>query len=548
MIIIKRRFFMLQQVTSFNSILKKNVLLLLFVVALFFLNYYSKTLFFRPGSIHQWRQADCLSITKNYYEEGMHFFEPKIHYQGPKDGKAVSEFPILNYTVAFLWKIFGEHEFIYRLLEYFIFLTSVFVLFNTLLRQYKSGLLAFFTVSIFLTSPLLTYYSLNFIADVPALSIGIISFCFFMRFYYGKEIRFFYGALLLGVLAVLIKASALIGLSVLLFFSLIDIFNLNTFFKTEKLFKSKLKYLLYIVLSLLLIIAWYGFALNYNDNNSNNIFLLTVLPIWEMEGEQLFYNLKMLFNNLFPLFLNKAMLFLFMSLVIFVVAKIKSLNSFLKYSFVFSGLFFVFYLLFFFQVFSVHDYYLNNLMIFPVITFLCFAHLISETDYFSNNLSFLRLFVTFVVLFNSFHAAAIYRLRTIDDDKMNVWYPFVSEDETKLAKYLFWDYGNSIKKLEKSLPDLRANGVRREDFVLSIPDQSFDISLYFMDQKGYTISRDHLMNDTTVADRFLTKNVKYLVLSDTSLKKQTAFKRISNHLEPLFETNGVQVFRFKEAR
>ena len=69
-----------------------------------------------------------------------------------------------------------------------------------------------------------------------------------------------------------------------------------------------------------------------------------------------------------------------------------------------------------------------------------------------------------------------------------------------------------------------------------------------MDQKGYTISRDHLMNDTTVADRFLTKKVKYLVLSDTNLKNQIAFKRIAGSIEPFFQLKEVQVFRFKTTK
>ncbi len=532
----------------FNSILRKNVALLLFIVALFFLNFYSKTIFYRPGSIHQWRQADCLSITKNYYEEGMHFFEPKIHYQGPVEGKAVSEFPILNYTVAFLWKIFGEHEFIYRLLEYIIFLTSVFILFNTLLRFYRSALLAFFTVSIFLTSPLLAYYSLNFIADVPALSIGIICFCCFMRFYNTKQLKFFYIALLLGTLAVLIKASALIGLSVLLFFSLVDILRLNKFFGTEELFVKKTIPLVTIFLAVVSIIAWYRFALAYNDNNSNNIFLLTVLPVWEMKEGQLIYNLKVLFNNLFPLFLNKPMFFLFMALVLFVSARFRELNSFLKYSFIFSASFFVLYLLFFFQVFSVHDYYLNNLMIFPVITFLCFSHIISKTEFLSNNAAFAKLFIICVVIFNSLHAAAVYRLRTVEDDKLIYWFPFISEDEGKLAKYLAWDYGNAIKHVEEITPELRKHGIKREDLVLSIPDQSFDISLYFMDQKGFPIARDHFMIDITIMDRFLTKGIKYLVMSDTTLKQQAAFKRVANHFETLFTKDHVEVFRFKKGK
>ena len=120
------------------------ILLLLFMVVLFFLNSYNKTYKFRPITIHQWRQTDCLSITKNYYEEGMHFFSPKIHSQGTTGGKAVSECPILNYTVAFLWKLFGEHEFIYRFLEYFIFIISMLMLFRTLVRFYGSTLFYFF--------------------------------------------------------------------------------------------------------------------------------------------------------------------------------------------------------------------------------------------------------------------------------------------------------------------------------------------------------------------------------------------------------------------
>lgn len=531
---------------QFNSkISGPNIALAVFIVVLFFLNFYTKTLFYRPGSIHQWRQADCLSITKNYYEEGMHFFQPKIHYQGPVDGKAVSEFPILNYTVAALWKVFGEHEFIYRLLEYLIFLTAIFVLFNTLLRFYESWPLAFFAAGFFLTSPLLVYYSLNFIADVPALSFGIISFCYVFRFYRTKEMKCFYIALLFGTLAVLMKASALMGVSLLLFIALIDIFRLNRFFGTEALFVKKLLPFLLILAAVVGVIAWYRYALWYNDNNSNNIFLLTVLPAWEMNEDELIYNLKVLFNNLFPVFLNKPMFFLFMSLVIFVIAKFKRLDNFLKYAFVFSGLFFVAYLLFFFRVFSVHDYYLSNLMIFPVITFFCALHIVHKTETVANNRAFVALFVVLTVVFNSLHAAAVYRMRTVEDDKLTHWFPFISEDEGKLAKYLFWEYSRDIKRIEEIRPVLRAHGIKREDFVLTIPDQSFDISLYFMDQKGFGISRDHFTHDTTVADRFLKKGIKYLVMSDTTLKRETAFKRIAGHFETLFTYNHVEVFRLK---
>jgi hypothetical protein len=519
-----------------------NAILSVLVIILFFLNFYTKTLFFRPGSVHQWRQTDCLSIAKNYYEEGMNFFQPRIHYQGVEDGKAVSECPILNYTAAALWHIFGEHEFIYRLLEYIIFLLAIYTLFNTLLLFSHSIILSLFTVSIFLTSPLLAYYGLNFIADVPAFSMGIISFCLFYRFYHHKRLFNFYLALVIGMLAVLIKASALVGYSLVLFFSLIDLLQVNRFFCTQKLFYKKLAPAIAICASLLIIFAWYRFAIVYNGHNSNNIFLLTVLPIWEMDEQQLIYNLKILFNNLFPVFLNKPIFFLVMSAAIFVAGKFRQLDVFLRYAFAFSAIFFLCYLLFFFQVFGVHDYYLVNIMVFPVITMFCLVSILAKSGFVQNNGAFARTFLILSIVFNSFHCAAIYRLRTIEDDKMVYWFPFISEEEKNLAKYFFWDYGNSIEHIEDFKPVLRQAGIKRTDHVLSIPDFSFDISLYFMDQKGYTITRDHLVNDSTVLDPFM-KKVRYLILSDTTLKHTKAFRRMRPKMLHYFSRDHVDVYK-----
>jgi hypothetical protein len=343
-----------------------------------------------------------------------------------------------------------------------------------------------------------------------------------------------------------LKASALTGISLLFFFSLADLLGIYKFLGTERLFQKKGLPIAHIVTSCLIVFGWYRYALYYNDDNNNNIFLLTVLPIWEMREEEIIVNLKILFNNLFPVFLNRPMFFLFFGIIIFVIANFRKLTAFLKYAFVFSGIYFLFYLLFFFQVFTVHDYYLTNLMIFPVITLFCMSHLLFVSGFVSNNISFVRTFAIVLLLFNSFHAAAIYRLRMIEDDKMVAWFPFISEDEGKLAKYLFWDYGNGIKRIEEFTPELRKHGIRRDDMVLSLPDQSFNISLYFLDQKGYGIARHHFTSDSTVMDRFLTKHLKYLIISDTTLKREKAFTRLASHFEPFFTKGNVQVLKFKQ--
>jgi hypothetical protein len=524
---------------------KINLLLFAFMVALFFLNAYNSTITKRPTIVHQWRQTDCLSITKNYYEEGMDFLNPKIHFQGNLNGKAVSEFPILNYTVAALWKVFGEHEFIYKFLEYFLFLLAMFVLFNTLLKFTTSALFSFFTVSLFLTSPLLVYYSFNYLADVPALSFAIMGFCFLALFYKTKSIKFFYWCLFVSLMAVLIKASAVMPFALLMFFSFIDIFNLNKLFKCERLFSIKILPAIVLVLSLIGVVVWYKYAVAYNKG-ANSVFLLTVLPIWEMTESAILNNLQVLFNVMFPIFFTKPIFFLFIVAVIFVYSNFNKLGVFFRYCMFFSTLFFIFYLLFFFQVFNAHDYYLNNLMIFPVITFFCAGVIIFNTEFKVNYIGFFKAITVILVIFNSFYSAAVFRSRTIENDSLCEWYPFLSIEDKGLSNYLFWRYNSTLKPLEIITPDLRKAGIKREDLTLSIPDDSFDVSLYLMDQKGFTLSRNRFISDSTVILDFISKKVKYIVLSDPSLKSESSYNIINNYFISILNNSHVSVFKLKD--
>ncbi len=111
----------------------------------------------RPQSVHHWRQSDCASIALNYYQTGMHFFKPQTHNLTSDKNKsgynATSEIPIVYYFIAFLYKIFGYHESIYRLLNTLLFLTALFYLFRTLMLWLRSYFWSA-TITLFLfTSP-----------------------------------------------------------------------------------------------------------------------------------------------------------------------------------------------------------------------------------------------------------------------------------------------------------------------------------------------------------------------------------------------------------
>ena len=70
-----------------------------------------------PRGVHQWRQTDCASIALNYFQDSPGFFHPQEHNLTGENGATVSEFPVLYYLDAQLYRLFGPHELIMRLVN-----------------------------------------------------------------------------------------------------------------------------------------------------------------------------------------------------------------------------------------------------------------------------------------------------------------------------------------------------------------------------------------------------------------------------------------------
>lgn len=524
---------------------KYNFLLFGFVALVFFVNAYNLTINSKPTYLHQWRQSDCLSIAKNFYEEGNSLFEPKIHWQYPTDGHAAGELPLINYTVAQLWKVFGQSEGLYRVFNYFIFVGSIFMLFNTLNFFKKPVLLQFFCVSIVITSPLITCYAFNFLSDVPALSLSIISFCVFFRFYYSGKRHLFFISLIIATLAVLLKASSLGAWMIISIVSLLVIYKPTFLLQAESPFKNRIFPVLSIFLSLLPIWLWYTYAKNYNAENKSSVFLTGILPLWELDGKEITKVTSNLFTEHLATFLNRPMLFLFFLALIYVLANYKKLNAFLKISFVVSGGFSVLFLVLFFKVFDVHDYYLINLMFFPVVVMFCFFSLLPDSFSLVGR-KWVVVAMFFCIFFNSLYSAAFYRLRSIKNDRLCSWYPFISDQEKENYDYDLKKFNRRMDPLLKLTPVLRGMGITRNDLVMSAPDISPNSTLYLMDQKGYTVTEEAMKKDTLWINPGRFNECSYFIVNDTAIKSSISFKILEPRLDFKFNLDGVEIYKIRK--
>src|SRR5262249_34073900 len=72
-----------------------------------------------------WRQSDVAAIARNYLQGRFDFARPQIDWAGDQPGYVGTEFPILPFIAALLYKLFGAHEWIGRIEAVILFAISL---------------------------------------------------------------------------------------------------------------------------------------------------------------------------------------------------------------------------------------------------------------------------------------------------------------------------------------------------------------------------------------------------------------------------------------
>ena len=109
-----------------------------------------------PFDHHGFRQTQTLSTIEIYAEQGIDPLHPRTNYEG-EPGTFVLEFPIFQMLAALLYRIFGEHLVLIRLLNIFITLGSA-AMVVLITRRFLSGPVALLAGFIYLTAPLNDMY------------------------------------------------------------------------------------------------------------------------------------------------------------------------------------------------------------------------------------------------------------------------------------------------------------------------------------------------------------------------------------------------------
>lgn len=213
-----------------------------------------------PYGIHEWAQSDRLSLAYGFYDNGMNFFKPVTNNSLAIDRVVGVEFPFQSYLTAgiahFISREYIPH--IFRIINIVMTCIAIILLFNYLYNKTRDFLLAIIPVVFYLSSPIVVFYSFNFLPDPFALGLVTIGMIKLLKYYDNHTNKYQHYALLFFTFATLIKTSSVIFILPFYGIALISIFQqgLKNYLRDNKVMIGILTLIPFITASYILYIRY----------------------------------------------------------------------------------------------------------------------------------------------------------------------------------------------------------------------------------------------------------------------------------------------------
>jgi hypothetical protein len=476
----------------------------------------------RPTSIHASAQTQRASVALNYYRNDMNFFEPRIQRYIDGPGITGVEFPIIYYTAAICYKTFGFDEIYMRLIDLLIVVLGFFMFYRLALMFIKNSFLAILLVGSAAISPVLLYYSPNFLPDAPSMALALISWYHFFKYVKERKEKHMNLFVVFAVFGALIKAIAILNFMIVL--SLIILDRLGYFRKSAygTLFEYKLRSVFKILVGTAVIFCWYYYAHYITIKYNNQTFALKPIMVDDWEAfKKVWVDTR---NYWGPQYYAYETYVLMMISVVVCIVAYKLVDRLLLTVTVLYVLGSCCYIFFFTNQFRDHDYYI--IAILPMVFFLLltFGDVVYKIT--SGYTRMLAPIIAIILVFNL--------KESITKTKRNYYNRYLYERE-----YLS---GMDYRPYYDLEPVLRAHGIKRTDKTVSLFDHSYCGSLYLMDQLGVTYG--NYDEPATLKLLLELPNIKYAVVSD-SARMNKVYPGNGLASKVLFTHRGLLIYKLR---
>jgi hypothetical protein len=496
--------------------------------------------------IHIWRQTDVLAFVRNYYENGLDFFDTRALHFMFKDyssAQTTGEFPGLYYFVAVLWKIFGPHEVIYRICSLLIFLFGMRSAYRIAMEFTQSKFWSAFILALAFTSPAVVYYVPGFLPDTSAVAFSLIGCEFFLRYYKKKKISGLYFSILFFTLAGLMKPTALIPfiiLPALFLYERIPLLRKNGI----RFFPHTRHAIAGFALLFLVNLAWLRWVDYYNETYGGWFTPNTIFPFWKWEHEQLMNTMKWFRDFLIHQAYSKSMLFLLFGLLAAIIVWHRRLPRLLVLITLLITLGCAAHFSLFFK-WDVHDYYLIVLWCWPLTLLTAAAAAGMRLLPGLMNGKKMKILALIFLAYNVIYCKENIQLRS-NPEYTAFYYTSGSSFEVEHMKYIHWADYQILPSFRGADAWLSEKGVGRDVPIISLPDPTFGVTLYYAHRTGWTDIYRDIYTDEGMRTR-IRNGADYLLVNNLD----AAFERGLNEKwlnYPAGEYNSLKLYDLRPYR
>jgi len=448
-----------------------------------------------PMSAHQWRQTDGTSMALNYFQNGMNFWQPQVHNVLSANGYGVGEFPGFYYFIALLYQWLGQEEGIFRVVNFLFLVFGLLALSKVIIKTTGDELLSYAIPLLVMSSPLIAFYAFNFLTNTSALGLVFIGWYFFYIYYKKQKIHWLYWSCLAFLLAGLFKITALLTFVSILAVWFFEAVGLFKFRGNDRIFKARWAAMIPFALTLGATVAWYLFAIEYNETHATNYFRTTSWAIWHMEMPQIKYTFNRIFLFWSSHYFHLSIHILTIALLGWIIFTPKRHSKFIYLLSILSVIGTLLYILIWYYALADHDYYVINLVIVPIIAMVAGGIYLNKNRNYILRMWYFKTAVIALVVFNLSHA------------KQNL-----IERYEPTSKYMI-HFNPVFYDVEGVRGFLKENNIERTDRVISIPDGSPNSTLYYLNLQGWTELYNYPY-DTKKVKTFAGFGAKYLIISD----------------------------------
>lgn len=475
-----------------------NLLLIATVSLLFYVYNYHLYITEPPQSVHAWRQTDCATQALNYAEHDANFFKPQIHCQVSekfRSGYCMEEFPIVYYFISILYRLFGNMDLMFRMTILCSFFAGLYYLFKLYHRLTADIFWSYSLTVLYFTAPVLVFYANNYVLNITALAVTIFAWVHFFAYVSSKKQVSLIISISLFTLAALLKISELISLCTILGILFLDYFSLVKFDDNGKLFTKPIPLVLLISGALASVFGWYYYSHHYNALYGQTYYLYTTGDIFSLSAidrEQIQNIISEYWSYYYQ---NRIALYFFCIITIANISFYRKANALLLSitaiilfgSILFSVLFFKF--------FRDHDYYVISLYILTIFSTATFIEMANR------NWKKLSQSVYVKVLFICFLGYSIsYAHKKIK------------------ARYESWENSDRLGPLADMYsiaPYLDELGISKNAKVISIPDNTPNLTLYLINRHGWTNFINQ--NNQALIELGIKSGAEYIIISAPAL-------------------------------